>query len=179
MNSQTLLEKHITDDFDTGGQFYNRLILFGRRFGLNHEESEDVVSETYLDLLTKSSKIISLDEDGFDKNARLRAFFCTAVRYKALYKLRNKKNHVELREDYMYLSDNPPREGLDSVIHNEECRRVQKEMDALLECHRGVLQLRYFKGFSYNRISDKLNIPLGTVKSRMYYGIQKMAEVMK
>lgn len=44
--------------------------------------------------------------------------------------------------------------------------------------HRAVLALRYFDGLSYNEIGKALNIPLGTVKSRLNIAVKNLRRQM-
>jgi RNA polymerase sigma-70 factor (ECF subfamily) len=47
------------------------------------------------------------------------------------------------------------------------------------EMYREVIVLKYISGYSQEEISGFLNIPVGTVKSRIYRGIQMLKESMK
>ena len=42
---------------------------------------------------------------------------------------------------------------------------------------REILLLSYFQGFSYNQIADSLEIPLGTVKSRLHTAVASSRSV--
>jgi len=66
----------------------------------------------------------------------------------------------------------------DLAIKQEETRRVQKAMSSLDRKHRGILALRYFDNLSYNEISLVLDIPLGTVKSRINTAIKALRREM-
>jgi RNA polymerase sigma factor (sigma-70 family) len=53
------------------------------------------------------------------------------------------------------------------AITRMEYERLLKAMEALDAKHRSVLVLRYFNDLSYQEIAEALEIPLGTVKSRL------------
>ena len=49
----------------------------------------------------------------------------------------------------------------------------------LSEDYREVLLMRFISGHSLNEIANKLNIPLGTVKSRLHNGLNKLKNIRK
>ena len=64
---------------------------------------------------------------------------------------------------------------LDELITGkQEHERVRRAMKVLDGKHRAVLILRYFHEMSYEEIAATLNIPLGTVKSRINTGIRML-----
>ena len=57
-------------------------------------------------------------------------------------------------------------------LEREELRdEVQKTMQNMPESMREVLLLSYFHDFSYKEISAMLDVPLGTVKSRLHAAV--------
>ena len=55
---------------------------------------------------------------------------------------------------------------------------VFKAMGDLPLAYREVLELRFFQGLCYQEIADVLCIPLGTVKSRLNYAVQRMTKIL-
>ena len=81
------------------------------------------------------------------------------------------------------LNDMPlqdPAPGPEAVVSREErIVFIQKAVLSLPEASRAVLVLREYEGMSYHEISDALDIPLGTVMSRLNYArslLRKMLE---
>jgi RNA polymerase sigma-70 factor (ECF subfamily) len=65
-------------------------------------------------------------------------------------------------------------------IDREDFKRIlAAELDAMDEDHRAAFLLRYEENFSIREISDVLNCPEGTVKSRLYYTARKLAARLK
>jgi RNA polymerase sigma-70 factor (ECF subfamily) len=56
----------------------------------------------------------------------------------------------------------------------EERKAVRSALDALPTEQRQVLELMYFRGLSQSRIAERLQLPLGTVKSRTLLGMRRM-----
>jgi RNA polymerase sigma-70 factor (ECF subfamily) len=61
------------------------------------------------------------------------------------------------------LRDNP----LETIARTERQRAVREALNALSENHRLVLVLFDIQGYSYEEISEVLELPIGTVKSRL------------
>ena len=66
----------------------------------------------------------------------------------------------------------------DILVNKLEYDRLIKAMDALDTKHRSVLVLRYFNDLSYQEIAEALEIPLGTVKSRLNQSLRYLKELM-
>lgn len=62
------------------------------------------------------------------------------------------------------------------VAEKERLEKVRKAVLDLPEASRVVLVLREYEGMSYQEISDTLDIPLGTVMSRIHYARQCLLE---
>jgi len=66
----------------------------------------------------------------------------------------------------------------DTLISKLEYERLLRAMDSLDTKHRSVLVLRYFNDLSYQEIAEALEIPLGTVKSRLNQSLRYLKEQM-
>lgn len=68
-------------------------------------------------------------------------------------------------------------EGPLAALQAEERREwVRKAIDSLPEQLRQTLVLAYYQDLKYREIADILNVPVGTVKSRLHSAISKIAE---
>lgn len=57
---------------------------------------------------------------------------------------------------------------------SEDAQRVRRAVASLPEEHRVVVELRFFAGARLNEIAVVLGCPLGTVKSRLHYALEKL-----
>ncbi|MCA9295259.1 MAG: sigma-70 family RNA polymerase sigma factor, partial [Phycisphaerales bacterium] len=57
------------------------------------------------------------------------------------------------------------------VLDAERSQRVKAVIDEMPVHLREILLLSYFQQLSYNQIADALEIPLGTVKSRLHTAV--------
>jgi RNA polymerase sigma-70 factor, ECF subfamily len=58
----------------------------------------------------------------------------------------------------------------------EDAGRIRQAVAALPEEHRLVVELRFFAAASLDEIAAALDCPLGTVKSRLHYGLEKLRQ---
>jgi len=96
----------------------------------------------------------------------------------AIDKLRQRGRQVVIAED------NPLEDGEERVAFNlpddwqdrERANSLRFAVQALPAEQRQVIELSYYGGMSQSEISDQLSLPLGTVKTRMRLGMQKLRD---
>jgi len=81
--------------------------------------------------------------------------------------------------DLETLSMPDPQAGPEAVLlQKERTLAVQQAILSLTEASRAVLVLREYGGLSYQEISAALDIPLGTVMSRLNYARDRLKELL-
>ena len=60
----------------------------------------------------------------------------------------------------------------------EERRRVQAALAQLPSDQREALELAYYGGLTQSELAERLDVPLGTVKSRMFVGLAKLRDLL-
>lgn len=61
----------------------------------------------------------------------------------------------------------------------ERRRQVTAALETLAPPQRLAIELAYFEGLSHSEIADRLQEPLGTVKTRVRLGMQKLRDVLR
>ena len=61
-----------------------------------------------------------------------------------------------------------------ALLERMEQARVRRAIAALPECYRSVFTLSHFEGLKYAQIAERLEIPVGTVKSRMFEAVRRL-----
>ena len=62
-------------------------------------------------------------------------------------------------------------DGADQVL---ETLMIRDALDSLSAAHREVLILVHAEGLTQSQIAERLGLPLGTVKTRMYHGLRAL-----
>ncbi len=156
-------------------RYKERLFNFVLRYFNNREQAEDVVQDTLIKLYTHAS---------YYKNvAKFSTWIFTIAKNNALTELRkNKRKRTESlwTEDGNPLDINSKEQSLDQKTHNEfAINQLNRFLDEIPENFRMAVVLRDFQELSYDEISKILEIPIGTIKSRINRGRIQLAEKMK
>lgn len=99
--------------------------------------------------------------------------------------LRDRKNRQRLLDETGAwlaedLTGGGPGEHPEERLRREEARRtVARAIARLPEAQREVLVLREFEGLKYREIADLLEIPAGTVMSRLYTARRSLADALE
>ncbi|MDN5205011.1 RNA polymerase sigma factor [Fulvivirgaceae bacterium BMA10] len=147
----------------------NTLKLYTRRFTLDQEESNDLLQDTILKALTHREK--------FRPNTNFKAWLYTIMKNTFINNYRrNVKAKMQLDDTkdlyYLNVTDN---HTFSSPISKLEYKEMKAIISSLKDIYRIPFQL-YIKGFKYQEISEELNVPLGTVKTRIFYARQMLMD---
>lgn len=183
-DEQLLIEYRKTGDRELFAQLVYRyeseLFGFLKRYLRDTEMAEDVFQKTFLNVHLKC--------DQFEKSRRFRPWLYGIATNAAIDAKRRVKRRPTISLDTTReandqfvgrLADLLESDGLspEETFEREELReQVRKTIDQLPESLLSVVQLVYFQGMMYREAAEALNIPLGTVKSRMHDAIRKLAE---
>jgi RNA polymerase sigma-70 factor, ECF subfamily len=131
----------------------------GRWLLRNDQDAADAVHDAYV----RAARSAHTYAGG---NAR--AWWLAIVRNCCLAKLALRKRDTHLQ----VVDDQPDESGdVEDRAHNAQCSAiVAKHLRALPVEFREVLILREFEDFSYREIADSLDVPIGTVMSRLARG---------
>lgn len=80
-----------------------------------------------------------------------------------------------------YMEFNIKDGGLDpeeTIQRKERIKKMREVVESLKPKYRALVELRYFKEFSYDEISKELDIPLGTVKAQLFRAREVLYQIM-
>jgi RNA polymerase sigma-70 factor (ECF subfamily) len=131
--------------------------------------AEDVVEDTFWQVWQRAS---SYDAS----RGTVRTWILTIARSRALDRVRSRgRNREDIATDLSLVLD--PRSDPAQEAEGAERRNlVYAALCELPEDQRRALELAYFGGLSQSEIADALSEPLGTVKTRMRLGMQKLRD---
>lgn len=67
----------------------------------------------------------------------------------------------------------------ESVIRKQKVLLMREVVEKLKPKYRTLVELRYFKEYSYEEIADQLNLPVGTVKAQLFRAREFLYNIMK
>jgi RNA polymerase sigma-70 factor (ECF subfamily) len=130
------------------------------------DNAEDIVQETFLRLFQNRRE--------FYKGS-FSAFIAKIAYNLALKSLARKVSKVEFAD--LVIAD-PSLPTLDCLLQEERNLHLWEVVSNLETEYREIISLRFFVGLSYSEIAEILKLPLGTVKSRLFYAVQKCRQGM-
>ncbi len=74
-------------------------------------------------------------------------------------------------------SDTPDPE--EHMINNQKIKLLRDVVAKLKPRYRTLVELRYFKEYSYEEISDELELPIGTVKAQLFRARELLYNILK
>lgn len=67
----------------------------------------------------------------------------------------------------------------ENLIKDQKIRLMRKTVQQLKPHYRTLIELRYFKEFSYEEIVERLDLPIGTVKAQLFRAREKLYSLLK
>ncbi|MEI8213259.1 MAG: sigma-70 family RNA polymerase sigma factor [Planctomycetota bacterium] len=175
------LERREPQHFEALLRRYEReLFTFLRRFLGNVQHAEDVFQGTFL--------LVHLRIEQFESGKRFRPWLYAIASNKAIDFMRRNKRHLMPSLDQTSKvgeSEESIAQRLSSrdlgpdqlAISNETRERVREAVQELNAPTQQLIQLAFYQGLKYADIAEILQIPLGTVKSRVFTAIRKLNEI--
>ncbi len=143
--------------------------------------AEDVFQNTFLQLYTKIGT--------YERGRPVRPWLYTIATHQAIDALRRAGRHQTLSLDQqreeaangdiqtlLSMLESRWSSPLEQVQAEERRQWVRESVERLPDFLRQVVVLAYYQGLKYREIADILDIPLGTVKSRLHAALVRLQE---
>ena len=179
MNAATQTDRALVDRVAKGDRAAVRLLFMRHharvyRFVARQTGSEmmadDITNEVFLELWRQASS--------FEGRSEVSTWLLGIARFKALSWLRKKKEDWIDDDDAAQIPDSADTPEV-VTMKEDKGAALRRFVDALPEQHRTVIDLAYYHGQSVTEIGEVLDIPVATVKTRMFYARKKLGEALK
>jgi len=150
----------------------SELFRFAYKLTANREDANDLLQETSLKALD--------NEDKYTADTNFKGWIYTIMRNIFINNYRKvvrDQTFVD-KTDNLYHLNLPQESGFDSTESNYDTKEIYKIVNSLSQDYKVPFAM-YVSGFKYREIADKLNLPMGTVKSRIFFTRQKLQVQLK
>ena len=163
-------------------RYKNDLLHFLIRFVGKRAAAEDVFQEAFLQ--------VHISAETFDLKRRFKPWLFTIAANKGRdwHRKHSKRTILSLSQDvggegegarFADLLEGDQELPDANLLETEEANQVRETVDAMPSHLREILLLSYFQQMSYVQISESLQIPLGTVKSRLHSAVAAFSNSWK
>lgn len=148
------------------------MLNFAYQLTTNRQQAEDLLQDTTLKALDNQDKYVD--------NVNFKGWIFTIMRNIFINNYRQtvrKATVIDQTEDLYHLNISQ-----DSGINTPEGSYAVKEISVVLNSFSDDYRIpfnMYVAGYKYNEIAAKMNLPLGTVKSRIFAARKKLREELK
>ena len=142
---------------------------------ITKSENEDLEQEVYIKLWKNSDKY---KEQGSMKSWIGTIAKNTSKDYLKSAMVRNEQNSTS--DEFVIISIKDKKTTPDArVLASERQKRIIKAIDSLKPKLRETIMLCEIYGYTYEEAAEKLNCPIGTIKSRIYNAKKELAEKLE
>jgi RNA polymerase sigma factor (sigma-70 family) len=155
-------------------ELYDRLggVAYGLALRVLRDRAlaEDAVQDAFLSVWRSAARFVP-------ERARARTWILTLVHRRAVDLVRREDlRRTETLDGIEQASDEVVE---DTAWLTYERQRVQEAVRALPDQQRELIELAYYGGFTQSQLADRLGVPIGTVKSRMFTGLARLGELLR
>lgn len=137
-------------------------------------EAEDVLQEVFEQAFRQASRYDA-------RRGVVAAWLLMIARSRAIDRLRARRTRVEARTGDVQTLDEMPDaqpDAASAMLDEEQSRLVRQALGALPLLQRMAIELAYYEGLSHAEIAERLEQPLGTIKTRIRLGLLKLRDVL-
>ena len=179
-SDHTLIQQIGAGDQKAFGLFYDRyktlVFSLAVKIAGNHETAEDITLNVFTQIWEKADRYHS-------EKGSVKGWVASIARYRAIDVLRRRKVRSDINRPQwsdIQLEKLPSNYDTGEALELAETRKIISNAIAILpEDQQEVLAMAYFKGHTHRQISEALNEPLGTIKTRIRLGLQKLRQMFK
>jgi RNA polymerase sigma-70 factor (ECF subfamily) len=159
------------------GELYDRVgrVAYGIAYRVLRDErlAEDAVQEAFLAVWRSAASFRA-------ERAKASTWVVTLVHRRAVDIVRREERRrtEPLEPAAGHDAPDPAGSAEDEAWLGFERARVLEALAALPDAQREALELAYYGGYSQAELAERLGVPLGTIKSRMFAGLSRLRELL-
>lgn len=148
------------------------LLNFAYMLTSDREEAQDLLQDTTLKALD--------NEDKYIDNVNFKGWVFTIMRnifinnYRRIVRNQTIVDHTE----DLYHLNLPQESGFDTPDGSYTVQEIMKAINSFSDEYRIPFSM-HIEGFKYHEIAEKMQLPLGTVKSRIFFARQRLQIILK
>ena len=150
----------------------DELLRFAYKLTMDIDEANDLLQETSLKALD--------NEDKYVPDTNFKGWMYTIMRnifINNYRKIVRDQTFVDTTDNYYHLNL-PQDSGFDSTEGAYDLKEMHRVVNALPKEYKIPFSM-HVSGFKYREIAEKLGLPLGTVKSRIFFTRQRLQQELK
>lgn len=133
--------------------------------------AEDVVQEVFIDLWRSAGR--------YDESRSSESTFVATIARRRVIDQRRKQGRRPAHEVLEDEREGEPDTGLVSVETADEAAQAMQALEVLRPDQRRVLKLAILQGMTHQEISTSIGMPLGTVKSHVRRGLDRVSTALR
>ncbi|MCL1615524.1 sigma-70 family RNA polymerase sigma factor [Bacteroides sp. ET71] len=148
------------------------LLRFAYKLTADRDEANDLLQDTSLKALD--------NEEKYEPATNFKGWIYTIMRNIFINNYRRivrEQTFIDTTENQYHLNT-PQGEAFESTESTYDLKEMHRIVNALPKEYRIPFSM-HIAGFKYREIAEKLNIPLGTVKSRIFFTRQRLQQELK
>lgn len=135
------------------------------------EHAEEVTQEVYTEIWQQAGRFNAT-------KGSVITWMITIARRRAVDRVRSVSSEVARAEKYAKAVDPDIDDVEDRAVQKQDIERVRRGLRSLTDLESQALTLAYYEELTQSQIADRLNVPLGTVKSRTRAAMKRLGEAL-
>lgn len=178
MNISQLLDQALQNDQRSYNQLFDR--YWDYVYGYLLKKTRNPILAEEISVRTFSNAFDKIHQ--FDRGARFSTWLISIAQNLWIdTERKNNSPKIRLTETRAAIDDfeNFQKSPEEEMIAQQKLEQLLEHIQSLAPDYRLLMQLRYFKGYSYNKLSEDLDQPLNTIKVKLFRAKKLLAEKLQ
>ena len=136
----------------------------------SESDADDLLQETFIK--------VYLHLDRYKKDYTFGQWLYTIARNTFIDFVRRRQDDLSIDERFSAPPSSAPTPE-ESVIRLQQRAHIEHYLEALTPRYRRLIHMRFFEEYSYEEIAEKLQLPLGTVKTQIHRARERMCDLIR